>query len=131
MGPRRKSPVQALKSHPNNCNQSPLSMLATPAPDATLHSHEPLIIQNNRRQHASDRRAARARGADQGQPAAAASGGAHSPADGLVQQLAIYSEGAVLKAADPILVVMPDSGDLIVEAQVLNRDTGFVDVDQR
>ncbi len=48
-----------------------------------------------------------------------------------MQQLAIYSEGAVLKAADPILVVMPDSGDLIVEAQVLNRDTGFVDVDQR
>ena len=53
-----------------------------------------------------------------------------SPADGLVQQLAIYSEGAVLKAADPILVVVPDSGELIVEAQVLNRDAGFVDVGQ-
>ncbi|WP_199554651.1 HlyD family type I secretion periplasmic adaptor subunit [Sandaracinobacteroides hominis] len=53
-----------------------------------------------------------------------------SPIDGVVQQLAIYSEGAVLKAADPILVVVPDSGELIVEAQVLNRDAGFVDVGQ-
>jgi hemolysin D len=38
-----------------------------------------------------------------------------SPAEGLVQQLAVYSEGAVLKAADPILVVVPDKGELIVE----------------
>jgi hemolysin D len=53
-----------------------------------------------------------------------------SPADGLVQQLAVYSEGAVLKAADPILVVVPDRGELIVEAQVLNRDAGFVEVGQ-
>ncbi len=53
-----------------------------------------------------------------------------SPVDGVVQQLAIYSEGAVLKAADPILVAVPDSGELIVEAQVLNRDAGFVEVGQ-
>ena len=57
-----------------------------------------------------------------------------SPVDGVVQQLAIYSEGAVLKAADPIPncghVVVPDSGELIVEAQVLNRDAGFVEVGQ-
>jgi multidrug resistance efflux pump len=54
-----------------------------------------------------------------------------SPADGLVQQLAVYSEGAVLKAADPILVVVPDKGELIVEAQVLNRDAGFVEEAQK
>ncbi len=53
-----------------------------------------------------------------------------SPVDGVVQQLAITSEGAVLKAADPILVVVPDSGELIVEAQVLNRDAGFVEAGQ-
>lgn len=57
-----------------------------------------------------------------------------SPVDGVVQQLAITSEGAVLKAADPIpktrTVVVPDSGELIVEAQVLNRDAGFVEVGQ-
>lgn len=55
---------------------------------------------------------------------------ARSPADGAVQQLAVYSEGAVLKAADPILVVVPDVGELVVEAQVLNRDAGFVKVGQ-
>lgn len=53
-----------------------------------------------------------------------------SPVDGVVQQLAVYSEGAVLKAADPILVVVPDSGELVVEAQVLNRDAGFVQAGQ-
>jgi hemolysin D len=49
-----------------------------------------------------------------------------SPVDGVVQQLAVYSEGAVLKPADPILVVVPDNAKLIIEAQVLNRDIGFV-----
>lgn len=49
-----------------------------------------------------------------------------APAAGLVQQLAVYTEGAVLKPADPILVVVPDNAELIVEAQVLNKDVGFV-----
>lgn len=49
-----------------------------------------------------------------------------APADGIVQQLAVYSEGAVLKPADPILVVVPSDAELVVEAQVLNRDAGFV-----
>lgn len=49
-----------------------------------------------------------------------------APVDGIVQQLAVYSEGAVLKPADPILVVVPDGTDLVVEAQVLNKDIGFV-----
>jgi hemolysin D len=53
-----------------------------------------------------------------------------APADGTVQQLAVYSEGAVLKAADPILVVVPDDARLIVEAQVLNKDAGFVHAGQ-
>ncbi len=49
-----------------------------------------------------------------------------SPVTGTVQQLAVYTEGAVLKPADPILVVVPDNAKLIVEAKVLNRDIGFV-----
>lgn len=49
-----------------------------------------------------------------------------APANGTVQQLAVYTEGAVLKPADPILVVVPDGSELEVEAQVLNRDIGFV-----
>lgn len=49
-----------------------------------------------------------------------------APADGVVQQLAVYTEGAVLKPADPILVVVPSDAELVVDAQVLNRDAGFV-----
>jgi hemolysin D len=53
-----------------------------------------------------------------------------APVDGVVQQLAVYSEGAVLKPADPILVVVPSDAELVIEAQVLNRDIGFVKVGQ-
>jgi len=49
-----------------------------------------------------------------------------SPVDGIVQQLAVTSEGSVLKPADPILVIVPSNAELIVEAQVLNKDIGFV-----
>ena len=49
-----------------------------------------------------------------------------APVPGTVQQLAVYTEGAVLKPADPILVIVPDNARLIVEAKVLNRDIGFV-----
>lgn len=54
-----------------------------------------------------------------------------SPVDGSIQQLAVTSEGSVLKPADPILVVVPSNAELIVEAQVLNRDVGFVRARQR
>lgn len=49
-----------------------------------------------------------------------------APVDGTVQQLAVFAEGAVLKPADPILVVVPAGAELVVEAQVLNKDVGFV-----
>lgn len=49
-----------------------------------------------------------------------------APANGTVQQLAVYTEGAVLKPADPILVIVPDGSELEVEAKVMNRDIGFV-----
>ena len=53
-----------------------------------------------------------------------------APVDGTVQQLAVYTEGAVMKAADPILVIVPLDGPLVVEAKVINRDVGFVAVGQ-
>lgn len=53
-----------------------------------------------------------------------------APVDGVVQQLAVYGQGAVLKPADPILVVVPSDAELVVEAQVLNRDAGFVRMGQ-
>lgn len=49
-----------------------------------------------------------------------------SPVAGTVQQLGVTTIGAVLKPADPILVVVPDDARLVVEARVLNRDAGFV-----
>ena len=49
-----------------------------------------------------------------------------SPAAGTVQQLAVRAVGAVLKPAEPVLVVVPRDAALEVEAFVLNRDIGFV-----
>jgi hemolysin D len=49
-----------------------------------------------------------------------------SPVDGVVQQLSVHTLGAVVKPADPILVVVPRGAELITEALVLNRDAGFV-----
>ncbi len=47
-----------------------------------------------------------------------------APVDGIVQQLSLHTLGAVVKPADPILVVVPTTGALIVDAQLLNKDVG-------
>ena len=51
-----------------------------------------------------------------------------APVDGVVQQLQIHTIGGVVQAAQPLMVVVPGDGDLIVEARVLNKDIGFVNV---
>ena len=38
--------------------------------------------------------------------------------------MSLFTIGAVVKPADPILVVVPTGGTMIVDAQVLNRDVG-------
>jgi hemolysin D len=43
-----------------------------------------------------------------------------------VQQLQVHTVGAVLRPADPLLVIVPDGSTLVVDAMVLNRDAGFV-----
>ncbi len=53
-----------------------------------------------------------------------------APIDGTVQQLSIHTIGAVVKPADPILVVVPLGGTMIVETQVLNRDVGQLRIGQ-
>ncbi len=50
-----------------------------------------------------------------------------APVDGVVQQLAVHTLGAVVQPADPLLVVVPGEGELIVEALILNKDVGFVE----
>jgi hemolysin D len=47
-----------------------------------------------------------------------------APVDGIVQQLSLHTLGAVVKPADPILVIVPTTGALIVDAQILNKDVG-------
>ena len=49
-----------------------------------------------------------------------------SPVDGVIQQLAVHTIGAIVKPADPLLIVVPGEGELIVQAALLNKDIGFV-----
>lgn len=49
-----------------------------------------------------------------------------APVDGIVQQLAVHTIGGVVSAGDPLMVVVPDERVLTVEANVLNKDIGFV-----
>jgi hemolysin D len=49
-----------------------------------------------------------------------------APSAGVVQQMQVHTIGAVVRPADPLLVVVPEGTTLVVEANVLNRDAGFV-----
>jgi hemolysin D len=49
-----------------------------------------------------------------------------APVDGVVQQLAVHTVGGVIQPAQPVMVIVPAEGEVEVEAQVLNKDIGFV-----
>ena len=49
-----------------------------------------------------------------------------APVDGTVQQLALHTLGGVVEPAQKLMVIVPDSDTLEIEAQVLNQDIGFV-----
>lgn len=49
-----------------------------------------------------------------------------SPVDGVVQQLAVHTVGGVVTPAQSLLVIVPDDSALEIEADVSNRDIGFV-----
>ena len=49
-----------------------------------------------------------------------------APVDGKVQQLAVHTVGGVVTPAETLMVIVPDTSQLEVEAFVLNRDKGFV-----
>lgn len=65
-----------------------------------------------------------------------------APISGIVQQLAVSTLGGVVKPADPLMVIVPRTGDclpaakgcasdrLIVEAMASNKDVGFLAVGQ-
>jgi hemolysin D len=64
-----------------------------------------------------------------------------APVDGVVQQLAVTTVGGIVQPAQPLMVIVPCSGDgaaaascnggVTVEAFVQNKDIGFVKVGQR
>ena len=49
-----------------------------------------------------------------------------SPADGIVQDLSVYTIGSIVQPAERVMVTVPVSMPLVVEAKVLNKDIGFV-----
>lgn len=49
-----------------------------------------------------------------------------SPIDGVVQQLAVHTVGGVVTPAQPLLMVVPQDHPVEVEAQLENKDIGFV-----
>lgn len=53
-----------------------------------------------------------------------------SPVDGTVTQLAIHTIGGVVQGGETLIVVVPKGAALEVEAWVLNKDIGFVEVSQ-
>ena len=53
-----------------------------------------------------------------------------APVDGTVQQLAVHTIGGVVTPAQALLALVPTDTHLEIEAMVLNRDVGFVQVGQ-
>lgn len=53
-----------------------------------------------------------------------------APIDGVVQQLAVHTVGGVVTPAQPLLVLVPTSSHLEIEAQISNQDIGFVEAGQ-
>jgi hemolysin D len=49
-----------------------------------------------------------------------------APVSGTVQQLAISTVGGVVQPAQALMVIVPDDTHVVVEANILNKDIGFV-----
>ena len=49
-----------------------------------------------------------------------------APVSGTVQQLSISTIGGVVQPAQAIMVIVPDEAQAVVEAQILNKDIGFI-----
>ncbi len=49
-----------------------------------------------------------------------------SPIDGIVQQLVIHTVGGVVTPAQELMIIVPQSAQLEIEAYVENKDIGFV-----
>ncbi len=54
-----------------------------------------------------------------------------APIDGVVQQLAVHTVGGVVTPAQALMVIVPEEGEIEVNALILNKDIGFVQVGQK
>lgn len=51
----------------------------------------------------------------------------YAPVSGQIQEMAITTQGGVVTEAQPIMKIVPDEENLIVEAFIENKDIGFVE----
>lgn len=49
-----------------------------------------------------------------------------APVAGVVQQLAVHTAGGVVTPAQALLVIVPDSAEVVAEVALENKDIGFV-----
>jgi hemolysin D len=49
-----------------------------------------------------------------------------APVDGIITQLAVNTVGGVIQAAQPLMTIVPQGSELIIEANIQNKDIGFV-----
>lgn len=54
----------------------------------------------------------------------------HAPVSGTVRQLAVHTVGEVVTTDQQIMIIVPEDSGLEVEAMLLNKDKGFVIVEQ-
>ncbi len=53
-----------------------------------------------------------------------------APVSGVVQQLSVHTNGAVVQRGEKLLVIVPEDAGLQMDARILNKDIGFVDAEQ-
>lgn len=53
-----------------------------------------------------------------------------SPVDGTIHGMGMNTIGGVVTPAEPIMTIVPEGTPLIIEAKLLNKDIGFVEVGQ-
>jgi hemolysin D len=54
-----------------------------------------------------------------------------APVSGTVQQLAISTVGGVVQPAQALMIIVPDDATVVVEANIMNKDIGFIHEGQK
>ena len=54
----------------------------------------------------------------------------YAPYDGVIKTLNVEKEGAVVSSTQVVAEILPETSQLIVEAEVSNQDIGFIDIGQ-